>query len=210
MEILVVIAIISILSAVLYVNVSQGSAQARDAQRQADMRTMEVAIELYNNKYGRYPAGCNGPNRWSGETTASACPSGNEYIVGLAPEFMQRLLYDPKLNGSNSGYAYLTNADGSVYKLIAFNTVETERVDYTHEFKICDTDNTASVEPICAQVRSFGNSRPPHCNQTNPSFQTSYAVWGGFAAANINARIGSVVYNRQVEERTEDIVCVIP
>jgi general secretion pathway protein G len=209
-EILVVIAIIGILSAVLYVNVSEGSAQSRDAQRQADVRTVGAAIELYKNKYGRYPEGCNAAGSWSGHSAAHACASGNQFIVGLAPEFMPRLPLDPKLNGTNSGYAYLTNTDGTVYKFIAYRTVETEVVDYEHEFKICDTDNTASLEPICAQVRSYSNSRPPHCNQSNSAFQTSYAIWGGFAEPNVYARVGSTVYNRQIDEGTENVVCMIP
>lgn len=209
-EIMVVVAIIAILSSVLYLNYSDYSAKSRDVERQSDVRTMQVAIELYKNKYGRYPEGCNAADRWSGHSPANSCASGNRYIVGLAPEFIPRLPQDPKLNGDNSGYAYLTNSDGSVYKFIVFRTVETEVVDYTHEFKICDTDDTANLEPICAQVRSYGNSRPAHCNQTDPVFRSSYAVWGGFASANIYARIGSTVYNRQIDEGTENVVCMIP
>jgi prepilin-type N-terminal cleavage/methylation domain-containing protein len=209
-ELLVVIGVVGILAAVLFANFAGSSAVSRDAKRQADVRLVSVALESYKSKYGRYPEGCNGAGAWSGHADDYDCPSGNQYIVGLAPEFISRLPQDPRLNGDDSGYTYLTNTDGTVYKFMVARTVESEVVDYNHEFKICDTDNTASLVPICAQVRSFSNSRPTHCNQSNSTFQTSYAVWGGYASPNINATIGSTVYNRQIDEGTEDIVCVIP
>lgn len=209
-EIMVVVGIIGILSAVVYVNVSQSSTQSRDAQRQADLRTMETAMELYNNKYGRYPEGCNAAGSWSGQpSTDYACSSGsNQYIVDLAPEFIPRLPQDPKLNGNDSGYAYLTNNDGTVYKLIAYQTVEAETVDYEHEFKICDvSSNNANPEDIAKLCyKGTGGASFLHCRDSQPEFRTSYAVWGGFAVPTIiNAD-----YDKIVETYTEEIVCAVP
>jgi prepilin-type N-terminal cleavage/methylation domain-containing protein len=207
-EVMIVVAIIGILSAVGYANFSQGSEQSRDAQRQGDLRIVSTALDLYKSKYGRYPEGCNGPNTWSGHAPSLDCSSGNQYIVGLAPEFIPRLPQDPKLNGNDSGYAYLTNNEGSVYKLVAYKTVESEGVTYEHEFKICDTDNPMSSGSICADVG--GTGAPAHCVTGNPSqvFETSYAVWGGFARPNVS--ITDPGYDDEVESDTEEVICAAP
>jgi len=208
-ELLVVISIIGVLSAVLYANYSAGSAQSRDAERQSDIRNVQSALELYRNEYGRYPAGCNAPETWSGQSgTAYACPSGNQYIVGLAPEFIPSLPTDPKLNGANSGYVYTTNDDGTVYKFMVRGTVESETVTYDHEFRSCDGDGSAS-DLICNNSYDGGNNWfPPHCQATNATFRSSYAVWGGFAVPTVPP--GSVNYERFTERGTEDVICNIP
>lgn len=198
-EILVVIAIISILATVLLFNFREGSAQSRDVERKAELRNLQTAIELYKQENGRYPAGCKGPGVWSGENTPYTCPSGNQYIVGhesglrFAPKFISALPTDPKLNGANSGYVYTTNADGTVYKLMARLTVESEVVDYGNTFKSCDATN--------GNVGICDNNKPIHCLESNATFQTSYAVWGGFADA---------LNDTLVEQYTKDIICDIP
>lgn len=138
-EILVVVAIITILAGVIGVSSLQSSQQSRDAKRQADIRMLQSAVELYKNKHGRYPAGCNAAGTWSGQQgTVYACPGGsNEYIVGLAPEFIPTLPFEKKLNGTNSGYTYITNTNGTVYKILAMRTVESELVNYSHELQSC-------------------------------------------------------------------------
>lgn len=209
-ELMVVVGIIGVLSAVMYANFSQSSAHSRDAQRQADLQVLSTAIELYKNKYGRYPEGCNGPATWSGHAPGVDCPSGSplshQYIVDLAPEFLPRLPQDPKLNGDASGYMYATNAEGTVYILKVRLTVESENVDYGHPFQSCDADNTASTQPLCNRVYP-SNNKPAHCQQNNAIFDTSYAVWGGFAVPNLS--VGHSNYDTLVERGTEDIICEV-
>ena len=110
------------------------------------MREVQTALELYNQKHNRYPERCvvAGEN-WSGQTgTSYECDDGtNQYIVGdtgrLFNEFLVTLPQDDVLNGSDSGYVYTVNADGSVYKFMAKNTVEADdSIDYNHPFKSCD------------------------------------------------------------------------
>ena len=204
---MVVVSIIGILSAVLYVNFSQGSELSRDTQRQADLRIVSAALELHKNKYGVYPQGCNAPGTWSGHAPDYDCATGNQYIVGLAPEFIPRLPQDPKLNGNNSGYVYATNAEGTVYIFKVRLTVESENVDYGHPFQSCDTNNTNSAVPLCNTVHP-SNNKPNHCQNNNPIFDTSYAVWGGFAVPDV--AITNSFYDVGVERLTEDIVCEIP
>tara|TARA_B100002051_G_C16744745_1_gene646738 strand:- start:6073 stop:6804 length:732 start_codon:yes stop_codon:yes gene_type:complete len=143
-ELLVVIAVISILSSFIFVNVSDSRASARDAQRKSDLRELQSAIELYRLDNGTYPSGCNGYTDsltpvFSGEPDgAHPCPLGDpEYIIGLAPEYIRKLPNDPFLNGGG-GYVYLVNQSGSAYKVMALDTVESELVAQSSDFFRCD------------------------------------------------------------------------
>lgn len=222
-EILVVVTILGILSAVLFANFSERSAQSRDAQRRADLRELQSALELYKNEYGQYPERCTSGAAWSGQAgTNYACSDGTfEYIIGLAPEFVTTLPTDPRLNGPDSGYVYTVNGERTVYKIMAKNTVETENVNKLSPFKSCDvTDNNTG---LCDAVHGPGGfntaGTPSHCQEPNlgmggvdidpakdTQFDNSYALWGGFAD------ISPLTTNadQQVERYTEDVICDIP
>lgn len=208
-ELLVTISIISILAAVIAVNSLDSAKLSRDEKRQADIRNLQSSLELYKNKYGRYPEACDAKvDAWAGQQGSNYACTGtnNQYIVGLAPEFISVLPIDPKLNGGDSGYVYRTNAKGTVYKLMAMNTVESEVVSYSHSLKSCDivpgangtdypgTDvNGINEGGWCSQVpnsiiASPINPKLPYCTMKkdnggiNDRFEKSYGVWGGFEA----------------------------
>lgn len=163
-ELLVTIAVIGILASIVYSNLSSTGGVGRDAKRKADLRNMQSAIEQYKNKKGVYPSeGCVvESDGFSGENDCLA------YISGLAPEFISVLPHDPK-RLTNVGYAYTTNSAGTVYKLMAVGTVESETVTSESEFKSCDTSG------ICT------TSGSGVCSPSNSRYQKSYAVWGGYA-----------------------------
>lgn len=77
-ELLVVIAIIGILSTLLMANFVGIRQRARDAQRKADIRQMQSALELYRSDNGSYPA-ANVVN--SSDTTlgSSPCPTPSAF-----------------------------------------------------------------------------------------------------------------------------------
>lgn len=199
-ELLVTIAILTLLVSVIAVSSVESSKKSRDAERQADLRALQSSIELYKNKYGRYPEQCAGGfDGWSGQKdTSFACDDNtNHYILGATgrefSEFVPVLPTDPKLNEvGDSGYIYRTNTDGTVFKLKAHRTVESEKMSYKHELKACDIRVASSVsgnllggslqrEVIgwCGRVHP-GNSLPDECKSTNDAFKYSYGVWGGF------------------------------
>jgi prepilin-type N-terminal cleavage/methylation domain-containing protein len=128
-EVLIAVSIIGILSAIIITNFSKVGGQGRDTERAADLKTLQSAIELYKFENDRYPSGCDGDAVWSGQTGSGTyeCTNG-QYIVGLAPEFIPVLPIDPKLGITNSGYVYITNANGSEYLLVAKDTVETNSI----------------------------------------------------------------------------------
>ena len=210
-ELLVIITVVSILLGVVLVNMGSVREQGRDAERKATMQTMASALELYKQKYGEYPAGCNGatvgttPN-WSGHPdSAYDCPGDStEYIIGLAPEFIPELPQDPQLNGTNSGYVYTTNDELSVYKFMALNTVETETITEGHIYFRCGQEyrrnvtscldqssiaacNASDDAEICeispSSNTSKGTTRDhnPICTNST-NFATTYAVSAGFSS----------------------------
>ncbi len=209
-EIIVVVGIIAVLVTVTYSNFNESTAQARDAQRQADLRNMQNAIELYKNKIGRYPAGCRGANQWSGQPGSGYdCDSATEdYIMGLAPDFIRVLPKDPKLNGNQSGYLYATNAAGSVYTIRARNTIESEESEVNlverpkHPFRSCDV-TAGSSSGICDAV-SPSLIKSQSCEWTNAIFTHSYGLWGGFADEPRPSHAS------RYEEETERILCTLP
>jgi len=228
-ELLVVLSIIGILSAVLFYNLSGSTKESRDIERRSDLRNIAAALELYKNKEGRYPEGCNGPNNWSGQEGSSVeCSTINGYIEGLAPKYIPVLPTDPKLNPdvANSGYMYTTNAEGTVYKMMAKNTVESEEVTKENPFKSCDVTNSGGVacKPpvgsytcdvgICDRIFSANSyaaqgSSPNECTTSNQQFKTSYGVWGGYATPVSVFSSGTQQYTANMERLTEQILCKI-
>jgi prepilin-type N-terminal cleavage/methylation domain-containing protein len=220
-EIMVVISVIAILTAVVTANFSASSEASRDAKRQSDLRAIQTALEAYKNRVGRYPAQATSTTGggWSGQLGTIYAPDDGtgQYIVGLAPEYIPVLPTDPKLpaGSTNAGYVYRTNGGGTVYKLMAINSVESETVTYAHEFSSCDITGAGGdirTAGWCSGVFFNGNNRPAWCLEDDARFQTSYGVWGGFApfnpttlasldaAANPVARINAVRF-------TTDVIC---
>lgn len=158
-EMLLVVAIVAILAAVIYPSFGGSQAQGRDAERQTDLRNLQIAIENYKRKEGRYPAGAAAadPSDWSTQTA-----HGTGFIAGLFPEYVTTMPQDPRPAGGD-GYAYRTNDDGTVYKLMARRTVESITVTADHPLAPCSDD-------LCSS-----------CDESSNDYQTSFAVWGGFA-----------------------------
>jgi prepilin-type N-terminal cleavage/methylation domain-containing protein len=207
LELLVVLAMMGILASIVIVYAKESGEQGRDAKRQADIRALQSAIELYKNINGRYPASCRGADVWSGqEGTAYACPGGStQYITGLSPKFIPVLPQEKRLNGTNSGYTYITNTNGTVYKVMAMNTVESSTVTYNHALKSCDIrpDSSGNLQNLgasgvdtsgwCTTATQAANEPAgsntsygalPNCRMAvdsgNGRFESSYGAWGGY------------------------------
>lgn len=105
-ELMVAITIIAIMASVAIFGLPSVSKKGQDTQRLAGFRELELAIAGYKNINGKYPdAG-----------------SGSDYIVGLAPGYMQRLPQDTAQGGGN-GFVYAVSADKKSYCLAVKNTV---------------------------------------------------------------------------------------
>ena len=129
-EVLVVIAIIGLLSAVLYVNFDEARGEARNKALQTELKEMQLAIELYRAQYGSYPAvgGSSGCRDVSGdphtaENNGSGC-ANYVYMSGIVPEFLPSLPEHDDSNNSSCEIVYTVDAGGGWYKLAASRCLE--------------------------------------------------------------------------------------
>lgn len=101
-ELLVVISIIAVLSAIGFVTYQSILKEGRDAKRQSDLRTIQSALEQYRADQGNYPA--NLPSVGSPITS----PDGSKTYLSQLPE-------DPR----GGGYGYTSAACPQKYILCA-------------------------------------------------------------------------------------------
>lgn len=127
-ELLVVIAVIGILSSIVMASLNSARTKARDAKRQADIRQLQTAIQLYYDDYGTFPSdngSCNtGQGAWCclGHGDMGTCWYGGSYHGStvldnsLAPKYIPTLSDDPRNNIGKMGdaYMYLNNSTGGI------------------------------------------------------------------------------------------------
>ncbi len=135
-ELMVVVSVIGILSAIVYANFGGARAAARDDVRKTSLKEVQLALELYKAQNGRYPAigsGCTADAQgWVRQS--STC---TVLIAGLIPDFIATLPFDDKATAGN-GYAYRVNTAGTAYKFNAYNSVESKFItSYDDEFARC-------------------------------------------------------------------------
>lgn len=122
-ELLIVIAIIGILASIIVVNLTTARGKARDARRKSDMDSIRNALEMYNNKNGRYPDTL---NAWQWSTQSQPwIHDENATPIELVPEYISTLPIDPR-NTSSNLYYYRTNTGGTEYKLMSRGMESTE------------------------------------------------------------------------------------
>ncbi len=113
-ELLVVIAIIGILASVVLVSLNSSRAKARTVRSITDLKQLQTALELYYDANGSYPLSS---GSWGGLYTCWGTPSPN-WIVGLAPTYIQSLPRDPRnITDCDKQYIYFSNTVD--YKLIS-------------------------------------------------------------------------------------------
>lgn len=106
-ELLVVIAIIGVMSSIVYSSISGARIKARDAKRLSDMRTMQMALEFYYDKYGQYPP--IGNNDCSGWDTIY----DGTFITPLVNEGLLGSHLTDTIVGQCGNYRYVKYAAGS-------------------------------------------------------------------------------------------------
>lgn len=160
-EILVVIAIIGILSATLYAAFGQARVDSVNKSIQAEMKEVQLALELYRSQYGQYPepptVAEGGPScvtSSGGVDTARSDNCGNADLMrGLRPEFIVALPDASDSQNANCRYEYaVENTDRSWYKFTAVNCHEapggiSEGVQSINEVSRCPT--TCSASGVC-------------------------------------------------------------
>ncbi len=145
-ELLVSLAIIGLLTAILYANFEQARSQSRDKSRLAALKEVQLAIEQYRAQVGSYPlAGCGATTAtFAGPGTATVsglvgctAVNTNNFITGLVPAYIVRLPFDPKFEFvADKGFYY--RSDGISYKLMLYDVAESLHVtSFADEYARC-------------------------------------------------------------------------
>jgi len=123
-ELLVVVAIISLLSSIVFASVNTARAKTRNAKRKEDLVQVRTALELYANDHnGLYPNSVG--NTWQGVGVYNGCPSctytgSSGYIPNLAPTYISVFPQDPLA----SSPFYIYNSNGVDYMFLSYVSVE--------------------------------------------------------------------------------------
>lgn len=151
-ELLIVIAIITFLSAIIFVYANDARIKARDAKRLSDLRSLQTAVEILkkNNEHDVVPM----PLTWS------------EFKTMLAPE-ISLVPKDPQ-NSTDYHYVYCHHNDGTAYnkkgKYIIATSLEIRgRADDDFEITIPNvtcvgSDNSVTSGINCHSVTGNINS----------------------------------------------------
>lgn len=161
-EVLVVIAIIGLLSSVLYANFNDARKDARNKSLQAELKEVQLALELYKSQNGEYPdiPACGSTFLGVSKALSSGC--SGDYIQGLRPDFIAELPQEGDGANSACDIVYITDTANTWYKLLAQNCHLGDAVQAGSQFAPC-----SSTCPVNA----------PLCDPTNTMFQQSYAVY---------------------------------
>ncbi|OGJ14765.1 hypothetical protein A2585_01010 [Candidatus Nomurabacteria bacterium RIFOXYD1_FULL_39_12] len=109
-ELLVVVSIIGLLASVVMTSLNTARAKARDSRRFSDMRQIQIALELYYDKYGAYPG--NTDNDYGGYDTG-CYGVADPFISPLETDgFISKTPCDPLFNVWIGGYSYYRYAAG--------------------------------------------------------------------------------------------------
>ena len=127
LEILVVVSIIAIMTAVGYQGLNSNRDNAADKALMVEFEQVQVALELYKaqNDTKSYPlaetTGACGSGLAIRTSTDSTCAL--DYAIGLTPNFIAELPSFESSANPNCEIIYRTSANGSWYKLTAENCI---------------------------------------------------------------------------------------
>lgn len=178
-EILVVISIIGILSAILYASFGEARTDSKNKALRVEMKEVQLALELYKAQNGQYPsayanasdaAGCTenmglSPNNRFIAKDAAGCTS-NSIIVGLVGDFVSELPSYKDSENSNCSIVYTVAPDNSWYSLMAERCVSGQ---------VSATDGVQSDDELARCLSSCSNLGS--CVQTTANFYETYAVF---------------------------------
>lgn len=108
-ELLVLIAIIGLLSSIVLASLNTARMKARDAKRFADIKQIQMALELYYDKCGVYPTsdndGCGG---WDVGNQSFPLLNGR-----ISTDIISKVPVDPTATGNCTGYRYYRYGAGA-------------------------------------------------------------------------------------------------
>lgn len=168
-EILVVIAIISILLTILFANFGQAKEDAKNKAMQAELKEVQLALELYKAQNGKYPpANSNCDTSAFGIFTAKSqsCEPTHLFIDELVPEFIADLPSHTKSANGTCNISYTVDTAGAWYKLVA---IQCHAGAANQSEGVQSEDELARCPSVCTSTFN--------CVPTDQEFYESYAVY---------------------------------
>ena len=154
-ELMVVISIIALLSAIGFSVYGSVREAGRDAKRKGDIHAIQQALEQYYSNSKEY--GTNNKYPCFGTAAVPNCGWANVSGISdrLVPDFIQQVPVDPSNGTSCPGYLYLTDATQSVYTL--FTKLENTNDSVATNIKrppkpVLPSDSTSCTGTGCASV----------------------------------------------------------
>lgn len=165
-EVLVVIAIIGILSAILYANFGNARVDARNKTLKSEIKEVQLALEVYKSQNGYYPKAAG---------TDHASNYNNELKTALVPEFIAEMPVNADSSNSNCSLKYVTDVNGTYFKLTAARchggaANAADGVQQNDEFARCPSSCSAS--PTKCGTDDFDATY-----KASSAFYESYAVY---------------------------------
>lgn len=109
-ELLIVMGILGVLTALIIPNIASGRERARDAVRKSDFANIRNALRLYYNDFQEYPVGSGGIIMGCGVDGDVACSwAGGSFTAG-GTEYMKKLPGNP--TGIEYSYAQTNGGEG--------------------------------------------------------------------------------------------------
>lgn len=175
-EILVVIAIIALMSSILYGTFDSARQQTRTKALQTELKEMQLALEVYKAQYDRYPpvgtaaASCHdvSGNPHTSENSNGTCRNYNYLATNFVPEFMSEIPESRDSNNPNCSIEYQVEPTGAWYKLTAVRCFEgagdaSEGIGEDEEFSRCPS--------------SCANCGGVSYDETQPAFYESLSIY---------------------------------
>ena len=153
-ELLVVVAIIGILSAVGLVVFSNAQKAGRTAKIIQDLKAIQTALELYYSVNKSYP---NPGGGWRGECDhpwGTANLATKDVIPGLEPTYMVAFPSQPQMS---YGSCYLYKSDGTDYKLLAHTISGFSLSDYQSQRNLIDPARDGGPSDWVSSCDGFGD-----------------------------------------------------
>lgn len=175
-EILVVVSIISLLSAIIFASFKDAREQATNKSVKTELKETQLAIELYKAQNGSYPpaqedtsapVSCVINSVGVDIADSDNCGSYYSIISGLTSDYIENLPNPDDSKNPNCHYVYMVESTNhSWYKLIAENcysgaTVPSEGVQSEDALSRCPS--------VCPSLGA--------CNPSDSDFYQSYAIY---------------------------------
>ena len=153
-ELLVVIAIIVILTALILPDLAGSRAKARDAQRISDVSQLQLALELFYDRCGQYPAAVSSGSQYV-VSSASNCTTSSGTIITMS-SFIAQIPTPPAGVSNVTGYDYATSPiSGSINNYVLRAQLESNNAEVSKGLSVFPTTGTWSNPITCTNTGTF-------------------------------------------------------